>query len=206
MYLYRVMTAYTIPIFFEPFEKQKKAARLLHLLAGFLMIANAWGAFKNPTPNLFFIVVQIAAALVIISYAFSGKKWAANQNSSNGLMRLLAATVLFYASSYFFNINDSLRSLLQVFGALGLLLLFFTERKIFKPCTVTIDEKGVHTPANLNDRLIEWKDVDNMLIKNDFVSINTVQNHFIQYETGALLSELQMDEMNAYCREKFTKS
>lgn len=200
------MTAYKIPIFFEPFEKQKKAARLLHLLAGFLMIANAWGDFKTPTPNLIFIVVQIAAALLIISYAFSGKRWSANQNSSNGLMRLLAAAVLFYASSYFFNINDSLRSLLQVFGALGLLLLFFTERKIFKPSILTIDEKGVHTPANLKDRLIEWKDVDNMLIKNDFVSINTVQNHFIQYETGAVLSELQMDEMNAYCREKFTKS
>lgn len=199
-------TSYNIPIFFEPFEKQKKAARLLHLLAGFLMIANAWGDFKNPTPNLIFIVVQIAAALLIISYAFSGKKWSANQNSSNGTMRILGAAVLFYASSYFFNINDSLRSLLQVFGALGLLLLFFTERKIFKPCTVRIDEKGVHTPGNLKDRLIEWKDVDNMLVKNDFVSINTVQNHFIQYETGALLSELQMDEMNAYCREKFTKS
>ncbi|RXK58165.1 hypothetical protein ESA94_19335 [Lacibacter luteus] len=199
-------TTYHIPIFFEPFEKQKKAARLLHLLAGFLMIANAWGDFKNPTPHLLFIVVQIAAALVLISYAFTGKKWSANQNATNGLIRILAAAVLFYAASYFYSINDSLRSLLQVFGACGLLLLFFTERKIFKQCVVTIDEKGVHTPANLKDRLIEWKDIDNMVIKNDFVSINTVQNHFIQYETGSVLSELQMDEMNAYCRSKFTKS
>ena len=206
MYLYTVMTAYKIPIFFEPFEKQKKAARLLHLLAGFLMIANAWGDFKNPTPDLVFIVVQISAALVIISYAFSGKKWSANQNNSNGLIRLLAAAVLFYASSYFLNMNDPLRAVLQVFGALGLLLLFFTERNIFKPCEVLIDEKGVHTPGNLKTRIIEWKDVDNMLVKNDFVSINTVQNHFIQYETGAVLSELQIDEVNAYCREKFTKS
>lgn len=200
------MTTYKIPIFFEPFEKQKKAARLLHLLAGFLMIANAWGDFKTPTPNLVFIVVQIAAALFIISYAFSGKKWSTNQNSSNGLIRLLAAAILFYASSYFLSMNDGLRAVLQVFGALGLLLLFFTERKIFKPCEVLIDEKGVHIPGNLKARIIEWKDIDNMLIKNDFVSINTVQNHFIQYETGAVLSELQMDEANAYCREKFTKS
>ncbi|MFY7838662.1 MAG: hypothetical protein ACOVP7_00240 [Lacibacter sp.] len=199
-------TTYNIPIFFEPFEKKKKAARLLHLLAGFLMIANAWGDFKNPTPNLLFVVVQIAAALILISYAFTGKKWSANQGAANGIIRILGAVVLFHAASYFYTINDSLRSLLQVFGAAGLLLLFFTERKIFKQCVVTIDEKGVHTPANLKDRVIEWKDIENMIVKNDFVSINTVQNHFIQYETGAVLSELQMDEMNAYCRSKFTKS
>ncbi len=199
-------TSYHIPIFFEPFEKQKKAARLLHLLAGFLMIATAWGDFKNPTPNLLFVITQIAVALILIAFAFTGKNWSANQNATNGIIRLLGAAVLFYAAFYFYNANDSLRSLLEVFGALGLLLLFFTERKIFKPCEVIIDEKGVHTPANIKDRLIEWKDVDNMLIKNDFVSINTVQNHFIQYETGAVLSELQMDEVNAYCRQKFTKS
>lgn len=200
------MKAYRIPIFFEPFEKQKKAARLLHFLAGFLMIANAWGDFQTPTPHRFFLVVQLAAALFIISYAFTGKKWLANQNRSNGLIRLLGAAVLFYASSYFLSMNDRLLAVLQVFGALGLLLLFFTERTIFKPCEVLIDEKGVHTPGNLKNRIIEWKDVDNMLIKNDFVSINTVQNHFIQYETSAVLSELQMDEANAFCREKFTKS
>lgn len=200
------MTSYQIPIFFEPFEKQKKAARLLHLLAGFLLIANAWGDFKNPTPNLFFVVVQIAMALFIIAYAFTGKSWSASQRFSNSLMRLAGAAVLFYASLYFFRSNDMLRSLLQLFGALGLVLLYFTERKIFKPCEILIDEKGVHTPANIKDRIIEWKDVDNMVIKNDFVSINTVQNHFIQYETSTVLSELQMDEMNAYCRSKFTKS
>lgn len=170
------------------------------------MIANAWGDFKNPTPNLLFVVVQIAAALVLIAFAFTGKNWSANQNATNRAIRLLGAAVLFYAASYFYAVNDSLRSLLQVFGASGLLLLFFTERKIFNPCTILINEKGVHTPGNIKERLIEWKDIDNMVVRNDFVSINTVQNHFIQYETAAVLSELQMDEMNAYCRSKFTKS
>ncbi len=206
LYLYLAMNTYRIPIFFEPFEKQKKAARLLHLLAGFLMIANAWGEFKAPTPGLFFVVVQIAAALLIILYAFVGKKWIADQSRSNGIFRLLGAVVLFYAAWHFLQLNEGMRAVLQLFAGVGLLFLFFTERKIFSTCYVTIDEKGVHTPDNLKQRLIEWKNIDNMIIKNDFVSINTVQNQFIQYETGAVLSELQMDEMNAFCRERFTKS
>lgn len=199
------MTKYQVPIIFEPFEKQKKAARLLHPLAGFLLIANAWGEFNTPTPALFFVIVQLAAAFLIITYVFTGKKWSANRSNSNRLFRFIGALVLFYAAWHFSNTNDNLRSLLQVFAGGGLLFLFFTERNIFSPTYVQIDENGVHTPGNLKQRNIDWKEVDNMLIKNDFVSINTVQNQFIQYETGAILSELQMDEMNAFCREKFTK-
>ena len=198
------MNTYRIPIFFEPFEKQKKAARLLHLLAGFLMFANAWGNYHNSTPHLFFIVVQVAAAIIIIVYAFAGKRMVLNQGWSNGMFRLIGAAVLLFASWHFFGENDMLRALLQFFGGGGLLLLFYTERKIYQPCHVQIDEKGVRTPNNLKDRLIEWKNIENMVIKNDFVSINTIQNQFIQYETAVVLSELQMDEMNAFCRERFT--
>jgi hypothetical protein len=102
--------------------------------------------------------------------------------------------------------NLSLMAMLQMAGGIGLLLLSFTERKIFSSSFVRIEEKGIFTPNNMGDRLIEWKDIDNMLIKNDFISINTRQNLFIQYVTGIVLSELEMDEMNAYCREKFAKA
>lgn len=200
------MTSYKIPIFFEPFDKQKKAARLLHLLAGFLMVANAWGDFKQPTPNLLFVVVQIACALLTLFFALMGKRMFSNLTGINGIFRLAEAAVLFYAAWYFLGMNLTLMGMLQMVGGIGLLLLFFTERKIFTACHVRIEEKGIYTPNNLGDRLIEWKDIELMLIKNDFISINTKQNQFIQYETGVVLSEMQMDEMNAYCRERFAKA
>lgn len=199
------MAAYKIPIFFEPFEKQKKAARLLHLLAGFLMIANAWGDFKQPTPALFFVVVQIAGALAAIVFAFIGKQFSARQSLINLVFRLAEAALLFYAAKYFFDMNLSMMGMLQIVGGIGLLLLFFTERKIYSPCFVRIDDKGIYTPDNIGERLIEWKNIDHLLVKNDFVSINTMQNQFIQFETGIVLSELEMDEINAYCRERFVK-
>ena len=199
------MPTYKVPIFFEPFEKQKKAARLLHLLAGFLMMANAWGDYKQPTPDLLFVVVQVAGAILSVLFALAGKRLFSNSAAMNGIFRLAEAAVLFYAGWYSFGMNLSFMGTLQIIGGLGLLLLFFTERKIFSASYVRIEEKGIYTPNNMSNRLIEWKDVDNMLIKNDFVSINTKQNQFIQYETGVVLSELQMDEINAFCREKFAK-
>jgi hypothetical protein len=197
-------SSYKIPIIFEPFNKQKTAARLLHLLAGFLMIANAWGDFKQPTPNILFVVVQIAGAILVLLYAFPGSKLFRKTASVNSLFRLVEAAILLYAAWYFYGMNLGLMSLLQVIGSTGLLFLFFTERKIFAECFVVVDEKGIHTPTNFGSRLIDWKNIDNMLIRNDFVSINTKQNEFIQYPAGVVLSELQMDEINEFCRKKFT--
>jgi hypothetical protein len=201
------MASYSIPVYFEPFERQKKAARLLHLLAGFLMIANAWGDFNQPTPNLVFVVVQVAGAMLCILFAFAGKKVFPDSKNTNQLFRLIEALLFVYAAWYFFSkMNLTFMGLLQVLAAIGLLLLFITERKIFSATNVRIDDKGIHTPNNLADRFIAWNEIENMLIKNDFISINTTKNQFIQYETNIILSELEMDEMNAFCREQFTKA
>ncbi|HEX4958061.1 MAG TPA: hypothetical protein VFV46_07780 [Lacibacter sp.] len=198
------MASYSIPIFFEPFERQKKAARFIHLLAGFLMLANAWGDFNQPTPNFIFTVVQIAGALLIIAFALAGKKISVNNKSTHRLFRFMEAILFMYAAWYFFMVmNLQLMGYLQIVAAIGLLLLFISEKNIFSPTAVTIDDKGISTPGNTKNRFIPWSSIDNMLIKNDFISINTKQNHFIQYETGSILSELQMDEMNEFCRKHF---
>jgi hypothetical protein len=201
------MASYSIPVYFEPFERQKKAARLIHLLAGFLMIANAWGDFNQPTPNLVFVVVQVAGAMLCILFAFAGKKVFPDSKNTNQVFRLVEALLFAYAAWYFFSkMNLTFMGLLQVLAAIGLILLFITERKIFSATIVRIDDKGIHTPNNLADRFIAWNEIENMLIKNDFISINTTKNQFIQFETNIILSELEMDEMNAFCREQFTKA
>ena len=201
------MAPYSIPVYFEPFERQKKAARLIHLLAGFLMIANAWGDFNQPTPDLIFVVVQVAGAMLCILFAFAGKKVFPDSKNTNQLFRLIEGLLFVYAAWYFFSkMNLTFMGLLQVLAAIGLLLLFITERKIFSETKVRIDEKGIYTPNNLSDRFIAWNEIENMLIKNDFISINTQKNQFIQYETNSILSEIEMDEMNAFCREQFTKA
>lgn len=201
------MASYSIPVYFEPFERQKKAARLIHFLAGFLMIANAWGDFNQPTPDLIFVVVQVAGALICILFAFAGKKVFPQSKNTNQVFRLIETLLFAYAAWYFFTkMNLTLMGFLQVLAAIGLLMLFITERKIFSATNIRIDEKGIHTPNNLADRFIAWNEIENMLIKNDFISINTIKNQFIQYETNIILSELEMDEMNAFCREQFTKA
>ncbi|XVJ65507.1 MAG: hypothetical protein HEQ40_04835 [Lacibacter sp.] len=199
------MATYSIPVYFEPFLRQKKAARLIHFLAGFLMIANAWGNFNQPNPDLLFVVIQIAVALLSVLFAFIGHKMGNVHSRLNSILRVIQGLAFLYAAWYFFSImNLTMMSLMQLLAAAGLLLLLITERKIFSNPAVRLDEKGIYTPNTPKDRFIPWSDVENMLIRNDYISINTLKNQFIQYETNIILSELEMDEMNAFCRVHFT--
>ncbi|WP_407520689.1 hypothetical protein PDL71_10385 [Lacibacter sp. MH-610] len=201
------MTTYSIPVYFEPFLRQKKAARLIHFLAGFLMIANAWGNFNQPNPDLLFVVIQIAVALLSVLFAFFGSRITKDHSRVNSILRVIQAFAFLYAAWYFFSVmNLTMMSFMQLLAAAGLFLLLITERKIFSSPAVKLDEKGIYTPNTPNDRFIAWSDIDNMLIKNDYISINTLKNQFIQYETNIILSELEMDEMNAFCRQHFTQS
>ncbi|MFN4284407.1 MAG: hypothetical protein ACK4E8_00415 [Lacibacter sp.] len=201
------MTSFEIPVLYEPFERQRKAARVLHLLASFLMIANAWGDFKQPTPNLVFISVQMGAAILILLFVFTGKKIFPNTGLTNSIFRLLGAAVLLYAAWMFYTVmNLTLLANLQLLAGLGLLFLFYSERFIFANAAVTISEAGVRHPWRNGHRLLRWSEVEDMRIRNDYISINTRSNQFLQFESAVVLSELQMDEMNAFCRERFVKT
>lgn len=199
------MVTYTIPIYYEPFEKQKKAAKLLHLLAAFLMIANAWGNFHQPTPSLLFVLVQISVALLTFLFVVTGTKIFPQTTLSNTIFRLTQAFALIYASFYFFQaMHLNFMGILQLSGSIGLFLLLYSERSLYQPSTIVIDSTGVRAPANFGKRLIEWSNIENMRIRNDYISINTRQNQFVQFETNAVLSELEMDQMNAFCIQQFT--
>lgn len=200
------MATYTIPIYYEPFEKQKRAAKLMHLLAGFLMIANAWGNFHQPTPSLLFVLVQISVALMSFLFVATGSKIFPQTTRSNTIFRLAQVTALLYASFYFFyTMHLNFMGILQLSGSIGLMMLLFSERSLFQPSVIVIDSTGIKAPANFGIRFIEWSNIENMRVRNDYISINTNQNQFLQFETNAVLSEMEMDAINAFCIQQFTQ-
>ena len=112
------MTSFSIPVISEAVNRQRRAARLLHLLAAFLMIANAWGDYRQPSPTLVFLLVQVAGALLTLAYVFAGKHLFPNRGSVNTAFRLLQAVIFVYAARYFFShLNLSLICLLYTSDA-----------------------------------------------------------------------------------------
>jgi len=199
------MIEYRIPISYLPYEKQIRSARLLHLLTSFLFMFNAWIDFQQATPSLLFVVVQIACSLLIFSHVIFGKKLNSDAARSNIFFRLLEIAGFVFAAWYFFSaLNSPLQGSLVVATLIGLLYLLFMERNIFKPVDVLLNEKGICLPGMNRSQLLSWKEIDNLRIRNDFISINTKDNRFLQYEINRILSDAEIDEMNSWCIRHFT--
>lgn len=201
------MIEYKIPISYLPYEKQITSARLLHLLTSFLFMFNAWIDFQQATPSLLFVVVQIACSLLVFSYVILGKKLTSDAARSNFLFRLLEITGFSFAAWYFFSaLNSPLQGSLVVATLIGLLYLLFMERNIFNPVDILLNEKGIRLPGMPKSKLLPWNEIENLRIRNDFISINTKDNRFLQFEINRVLSDTDIDEMNNWCIRHFTVS
>jgi len=165
------------------------------------MLGNAWGVFNdNASPDLLFVVLQIAMSLLTISYVIGGKKLFPKELITHRLFRLAEIIILGYASYYFFSsLNYHLMSLLQAVSVAGLCYLLIAERSLFKPQFVQFDKEGIRLPAAENQKLISWNKIENLRIRNDYISVNTNENRFIQFETAHTYSETELDSMNAWC-------
>ncbi|MFN5335563.1 MAG: hypothetical protein ACK5BV_10280 [Bacteroidota bacterium] len=186
--------------------KQKRSARLIHLSVAFLFIGNAYGAFKSTAnPDLIYIVAQIAISIMIFTKVLTGDRLYANPLRSHNLFRTVEVFCLLYSAYYFSNdLHNTVMSFLTFLCACGLIYLIFPEQKIFKKQFVRLDEKGIQLPAGEGGKKIAWSHIDNLRIRNDYVSINTKQNRFIQYETDHNYDEALLDEMNAWCIRHLT--
>jgi hypothetical protein len=192
---------YQIPVISPAAIKQQKASRYIHLLAAFLMMGNAWGVFDDSAqPALFFVVLQAAMSIMTVTYVVTGKKLFANELLSHRLFRLAECILLAWASWYFYSfLHYPLMSFLEAVSVVGLFYLLIAEKHLFKPPFIQLDKDGIRLPAADNHKLISWTAVDNLRIRNDYVSVNTLANLFIQYETARTYSEAELDSMNAWC-------
>lgn len=197
------MNSHSILIQFPPFEKQRKAAKLLHLLAGFLLIINAYAHYKQQSISITFLVLQMAAAFLVLVFAASGKEFFNQTKTNHRFFRLLEAAMFIYASVFFYESNLVFPSLLQTITGLGILILSFAEKNIFEPTQIRISENGIELPYNFNKNIIAWSRINNIIIKSDFISIDTKSNQFLQYEISEVMTDEKIDGINAFCRTKF---
>jgi len=201
------MTEYHVPVNYPPFQKQIRSARLLHLLTSFLFIFNAWIDFQQSTPSLLFVTSQIACSLLVFTYVLFGKHLTSNTVRSNLYFRLLEIASFSYAAWYFLSsLHLLLQGSLTMATLVGLVYLMFMERNIFKPVSVVLNEQGILLPGMSKAKLLSWKEIDNLRIRNDFISINTKDNRFLQYEINQVLSDKEIDEMNSWFISQFTIS
>ena len=86
--------------------------------------------------------------------------------------------------------------------ALLCIVLMFSERRIFLETTVYFNEDGIKIPGYYRDHFVEWNEISEIIVREDFITIFNINKKYLQYQVVQDLSTLEVAKINAFCQEK----
>ncbi len=192
---------YSILIKIDGIEKRKRSAALLHITAGFFLIAKAANYYQlsNYQNSLPLIPVYLAAGASLF-YGFFRKRFdiTAEYNTAVRILQLLTFIVL----GVLLLKNGSPIDYYSCFIWAGLCtLLLFTERKAFEDTAILIDEKGLIIPGDFSSHKVEWNKLSDVIVRHDFITIFHKDRKYLQFQVMQSLSDLEIAQITGFCKE-----
>jgi hypothetical protein len=193
---------YSIAVKIEGIESRRRSAGLLHIVMGFFLILKGFDFYKFLGYHSFLPVFPVLLmASFSLFYGFFRRRLDPSYGY-NYWLRLLQVITFLVLGIWMIRIGRPIDYIgLFTFAFLSTILLF-SERRIFLETTVYLDEAGVRIPGYYKDHVIPWKDLNEVVIREDFITLFHVKQKYLQYQVMQTLSALELAKMNAYCKEQ----
>ena len=193
---------YSVAVKIEDFEKRRRSSALLHLAIGlFLLIKSADYSKYVQYKNFFPVAPLLIIASLSLFYGLFRRKLDVS-GSANGWLRgfQLAAYVLL--GILLVGKGSNFEVILAFVFAFFCLALLLTERKIFGETIIILNEEGIRIPGYYKEHLVAWKEVENVVVREDFITIFHIRKKFLQFQVMQDLSTLEIAKMDAFCKEQ----
>lgn len=193
---------FSVNVIIEGIEKRRRSAGLLHLVVGFYLILNASIYYRSVDYRNFWPVLPVLlVGSFSIFYGFFRNR-IDSAHRYNYWLRLLQVITFTGLGVLMIGVGRTMDQV-SVFAFVFLsILLLFSERRIFQETTIHINEDGIRIPGYYRDYLVQWKDLSNVVIREDFITIFHRQKKYLQYQVMQDLSTLEVARMNAFCLER----
>jgi hypothetical protein len=193
---------YEIPVRIDSLERQRKSVAIFHVLVGLFLAANAGLLGKNLDNKWLWVLVPIYLISVLsLLFAFRLKK-VKNPVKVNQLMRVIQAVAFLISGVIMVNF-EHFTSCLVLFIWSGIcLVLFFMERSIFSKPTLKITEANLHVPSLFSSKRVNWNTVESVIIRQDFITINYLNNRYLQLEVFGHLTGTEIEHIRLFCNRK----
>jgi hypothetical protein len=191
-----------IPIKIEGIERRKRSTGLLHIVAGLFLITSTSAYFKLLNYEHFLSVFPMfAIAVGSLVYGLLRSKIDAHAKY-NHWMRMLQFLAFAVLGILMLQTKLESRSLMLLLWAAICILLLFTERKVFHDTSLSFEEKAVTVPGYFSNKVLPWEVIENLIVRQDYVTIYLPQNRYIQHEVLAELNEKEINEVNNFCQQQ----
>jgi hypothetical protein len=196
---------YTVAVKIEGMDRRRRSTGLVHAILGFFLLIKSFDLYNIlESRSLVPVLPFLAVGAVSLFYAFFRNR-IDGAVRHNAALRLLQTVTFFSFGFLMYRIGKSIDYIsLFVWGCLTL-ILFFSEKRVFKDTLLTFSENGILIPGSYRDYLVEWTTLESVVVRHDFITLFHRGKKYLQYQVLQDLSELELVKMNAFCKEQIEK-
>lgn len=201
---------YKIPVQQNKIKNNQVTA--LHLMVGILFFVIGlvtWGIPSSVKTMQFLflenfgILYSILGISILIISIFYNKKII--QTKKGEILRIIELLALFIIIIYSFFQRWYLPVAYSLTAMIGITFAYFWEKKAKKSMFVHINEKGIQLPFFIKDKLINWHELERVIIKHNVLSIDCRNNKLIQYNIN-FPYEFDHRKAEQYSMERITEN
>lgn len=192
---------YKIPVKIEGIEKRKRSTGLLHIVAGFFLIANGGTYFRHMNfENLGLVLPFYLVAAASLFYGFFRQRFdpLANFNHWVRLLQFLAFAAL---TIVFLNFSKAPQIIGLLLWAIITLFLMFTERKVFHDAHLLVKPDGIHVPDYLKNNVVPWAIIESFVVRTDYITILRRDQKYVQLEILHDISKQDIELINQFSKK-----
>jgi hypothetical protein len=196
---------YSITVKIEGVESRRRSAGLLHIVIGFFMIVNASNYYRfTEYKTLLPVALVLLLASISLFYGFFRRRM--DLSAQYNFWLRLAQAAAFIVLGFLMRSTGRPSDYMGVFiFALLCIVLMFSERRIFQPTTIFMNDEGIRIPGYYKDHLVKWEEISEVVVREDFLTIFNVNQKYLQFQVLQDLSIIEVAKMNAFCKEKIEK-
>lgn len=191
---------FSIPVQVPGLERRRKSIGLLHIIAGFFLVANASSLYRVLTPAHFWWLVPLyLLAIAAILYGSLRKRVDPSCRYNFPLRLLQAFGFLCLALAFTFGGTGATGIVLYLWVVIAGMLAF-TEKMALQEPAVRIGTNGIDFPAGFSRKLVGWNAVADVTLRPDFLTLHYPDNRILQFELVQSLSAAETRNVQDFCR------
>lgn len=177
--------------------------RSIHIMASILLIVYALQFIKDYQEQWMLLLIGIPPALVIIFFSIF-KKNIITEVNNNRIFRILELGLLVMAFLHFFKENEYPAFILYFVFSIFLFIIFYIENRVFSKQFIDVKSNGIQIALPTHDKKIDWQQVKNIVVRENYITIETKEEKYLQYPIFNSLTENEYEQFILFCSKNIS--
>lgn len=175
-----------------------------HFLMALILLLDLSHIRENETEDWIFLSIYLVSCIFLIAAGIMRKKILPTLAKHRKLL-LFESALIFCGAIYFWNKGVSLVAFSHGLLAGAIILFWIYLKRKENGETIMVSETNLILPGLSGERMVEWRELANLVKKYDLLTIDFKNNKLLQVQiTDA--DEIGEEEFNQFCRQQLAKT